>query len=661
MPLKFLDYGKPDPFREIVGKPRNLAWPVNAYRVTMPKVSKDGNGLNLFERVILKIIDGGGAQEAKALARETCIPVDLVQWILLRLRDKEFIDEHNEIIKQERGFREFLKEKPQAFVTAFFFRELAMGKILPFYHQLDDKKPLKNKDRLGCNEQSKKKEEKDSWVVRYAADKKNNPPIPRDVISALRAMKKRLIAFGDETRLPAVQQITIAREPELYYLDCPISIQKSDGEFRIADPFGNGFSLILENAFSLLLERDKNLCDWLMKWKQSLSNPRKDKQDATHKEPYDNDANQGRYPNLVSNLRLETKKPHRSIQQIYAALEWALFYACAQRPFNPAVNRLRFTNQPEHPGLLKEAAEKAGLNLQNFDFLPVFCGKLEDFLSGKAEMRTVLSLALLMMKNDASHPLHRIAAQHQDFILRIFDIKKKRGAQGHGQGKAQKCEIELPDDAFMRGIVTALLPTMRFSDAPVAEADKDAVEDSLLDARTSIQNEFGFGFFNRLGTNLQDRLIYAERFWLCCKDGNDALTFAVDSYAALQQMFRQKLYGVLPPDIKDSEFLVTAQNNANQSGLGKLPECLCTVKPDLIGKTLQGNDQTLGACLLAFLLVSDTNTLRSIADAQLSFISDIADIINRRGHGNQPLPLPKGEIGKLRKSTYSTIKTLLEI
>jgi hypothetical protein len=49
------------------------------------------------------------------------------------------------------------------------------------------------------------------------------------------------------------------------------------------------------------------------------------------------------------------------------------------------------------------------------------------------------------------------------------------------------------------------------------------------------------------------------------------------------------------------------------------------------------------------------------AAIQPSFLSDVSNIIVRRGHGNEPLPLSKNDIEKLRKSTYSTIKTLLEV
>ena len=88
--LKLLDYGKPAPFGGIIGRPRHLAWPVNVYRVTLPRVLDDGDGLNAFERVILKLLETVGLMNADALADETRIPVDLVKSVLLRLQDKDF-------------------------------------------------------------------------------------------------------------------------------------------------------------------------------------------------------------------------------------------------------------------------------------------------------------------------------------------------------------------------------------------------------------------------------------------------------------------------------------------------------------------------------------------------------------------------------------------
>jgi len=651
MPLMLLDYGKPDPFGEIIGRPRHLAWPVNVYRVTLPKVSEDDEKLNAFERVILKLIHAGGTYDEKLLAQETCLPEDLMRCILLRLQDKGFIDEYNRIIQHQRSQWSSNDNDQPVFVTACMFRELATGKILPYLHILDDSNPLKKKEG----------EERFFRRIRWDDAHRKRTPTPRDVISALRKMKKRAMAFGSETRSPSVQQITIVSNAELYYLDCPIAIQRSDGEFRIADPFVIGYSLVLESAFNRLLEMDSSLGDWLKNWKRSLSSPRQDKHAPDQREPYDNDSNLARYPNLIFNLRLGRYRKFRSIEQIYSALEWALFYVCAQRRYPPIVQQLKLTNQSEHPALFQKAAKALSLQLPEGGLFPVREGKLNDFLAGKAELGTVLSLSLLMAEADPFHPLHRLASTYPDFILRLLKIKNERDELAHGAGRQRARDNELPEDAFMRDIVATLLPSIRFIDSPRANVDDEAITDSLLDARASIQNEFGFSLFNHLGTDLQDRLIAAERFWLSCEEGDDALAFVCDVYAALQSAFSQFLTRSLPPDIRDSEYIAAAQANAQQSGLGELPECLLTVKRSAIRETLQGNDQTLQSCVVTFLLTADAETLNAIARMQPSFIDDVARVIDRRGHGNKPLLLPKDEIRILRKAAYSTLKILLEV
>jgi len=660
MPLNLLDYGRLNPFGDTIGRPRHLAWPVDAYRVTLPKASGDSDGLNPFERVILKLLDAVGAMDAGALADETRIPLDLVKSILLRLQDKALIDKHNAIIDQEPDNSESEAEKAPVFVTALLFRELATGKILPFLHFLDDRHPLR-----------KREEGHFIQMVRAKQAHKQCVPATRDVISALRAMKKRSKAFGNDDKVPAVQQITLVQQPEMHYLDCPIAIQKSDGEFRIADPFGNGFSLILERSFEQLLEQDPKLSQWLLKWKQSLSNPSPPKSgpDQWPKDSFDNEANEQCYPKLVASLRRRYVRADdnvnwtavaRPIAAIHASLEWALFYACCRRSFDAAITKLKFTVQSEHLKLLGNAAQSVGLEPTEFGFKPVPLGNLVAFQDGKADFKTVLAIAILQAERDESHPLRRLASAHPDLISRLLGIKEYRDEKGHGRGGADASDAELPDDPFMREIVPALLPDISFADTPVKATGKDARADSLLDAGASIQGEFGFKAFNRLGANLQDRLIHAERFWLASKDGDDAIMFACDLYAALQASFRHRLSSKLPPDITDSEFINAAQKKAKENSLGELPKYLRTVRTLAIRQTLQGNDQTLGACVVAFLLMSDDDTLRHVADSQPTFIDDLDNIITTRGHGNEPRLLTKPDISKLRKAAYSTIKTLLE-
>jgi hypothetical protein len=645
--LKLLDYGKPNPFSSIIGRPRNLAWPVNTYRVTLPSVLDDGDGLNAFERVIRKLLEVVVMMDAGALADEPRIPLGLVKSVLLRLQDKGLIDEHNAVFKRERE-----EERAPVFVTALVFRELATGKILPFLHFLDTS-PLEKQSEEA-------QEKKRPYEIHWNNAHKQEVPVPRDVINALRAMKKRAAAFGSDNNMPAVQQITIAEAPETYLLDCPIAIQKSDGEFRIADPFGNGFSLILSNAFEKLLEQEESLTKWLHGWKQSLSHPRPEKQDDKPKESFCSGANLQSYPNLIANLRPLRISPFRSIAQIYASIEWALFYSCCRRPVESVTARLKFTAQDQHPALLGQAAKAIGLEPSPGGFRPIREGKLRDFEDGGAYLETVFAIALLQAQDDASHPLRRLASAHPDFINRLLAINAKRNVKVHGKGGTD-AQQELTDDPFMREAVHALVPDIVFADTPAIAPDKDAQGDALLDARASIQAELGFKLFNHLGTNLQDRLVHSERFFLSCHDGDDALAYVLDLYAAIQSSFERVLAGRLPPDTSDAQLKGMAESKAVEARLcSVLPESLLTVKTLAVRQTLQGGSQSLGACVIAFLLVSDEDALTAIHGAQPSFVDDMANLITRRGHGNEPLPLSKGDIGHLRKAALTTIRTLME-
>ncbi len=648
--LKLLDYGKPNPFSGIIGKPRKLAWPVHAYRLTLPNVSNDGNDLNAFERVILRLLDAVGVLNAKELADETRIPLDLVNSVLLRLQDKGLVDEYNAIIRQEHDGA-LNEDNAPVFVTALMFRELVTGKIMPFLHLLDDANPL----------QKKEGEEKDFRTIRGDATHKGKVPTKRDVIIALRIMRKRAAVFGIENKMPAVQQITITGEPELYYIDCPIAIQKSDGDFRIADPFGNGFSLILEKAFEQILEREDNLAGWLLNWKQLLSTSRPVQQDLRQKEPFETDANWQRYPKLIANLKPASNAQFRTLTKIHASIEWALFHACSARKSKEVIATLKLTEQRQHDALLMQSAQTIGLEPPLQGFRPILVGKLIAFEDGKADQNTDLAIAMLQACDDAGHPLRSLAAAHPDLINRLIDISAKRNEKAHGKGGADAPQQELSDDPFLREVVHTLVRDISFANTPTIVLDKDAQGDALLDARASIQAEFGFKLFNRLSTNLQDRLIHAERFFLSCHDGDDAATYVSDLYAAAQASFEQLLAGRLPPDASDTQLISMAESKAVATDLCNfLPEGLRTVKTLAVRQTLQGSSQSLGACVIALLLMSDEDALRAIHDAQPTFIGDMADLIIRRGHGNEPLFLQKADNAKLRKAALSTIKTLIE-
>lgn len=648
METRTLDYGDNDPFSRVIGSPRRLAWPVHAYRITIPAARGTGlDLLNPFERVILNVIDAVGGLDEDALARETCIPADLVRAVVLRLRDKGLINEDNLIVDRERGRWE-QQVREENYTSALAFRELVGGRLLPFAQILDDSNPLRTKLV------------KPHWELRQVhASSRLGPPSAKDVISVITQMKRRAAAYARSVRTPAGEQIRVEREPEAYLLDCRIAIQSHDADFRIADPFGTGFSRVLEGVFSHRLDADEKLQEWMTKWRQSLSVPRGRGGEEDPK-PFDTPANRRRYPKLVHALKPSKGERHRSVGGIYASLEWALYYTCEMHDPQLAIRRLKQETGSNYSRWLSGIADGLGFKVPRYGFRPVSNGKFDDYLNRKPEMAAVLAIALLQAEADRAHPLRKVASAHPDFIVRIRTLASDRNARAHGTRVTVGGGAPLASDPFMRESISALLPAIQF-DSNAARADASSQADLLLDARTSLQGAFGYQSFNKLGPSAQASLLSAEQFWLVCKDGADARAFIGSLYSALQGVLREFLSGIASAGAAEGEYKQQARVRADRAGLGRLPDALATVNLRRIRETLQGNDHSVGASVIALLLMASEEVLKEIANSQPDFLDVIADIHAKRGHANQPVPMQQADVGKLRKSAISTFITLLEL
>lgn len=651
MSTRTLDYGSNSPFSGVLGRPRNLAWPVHAYRVTIPATIGAGRELlNPFERVVLNVIDAVGGLDEKALADETCIPVDLVRNVTLRLRDKGLINQDNLIIDRQRR-----KWGPDArddtYTSALAFRELAGGRLLPFVHVLDDANPIKTKVI-----------ERFIWTLTPDQDARRlGPPSTRDVIDVITQMRKRSEAHAQVARIPTIEQVRVEREPEEYLLDCSIAIQSHDAEYRIADPFGTGFSRGLEEVLANRLESDERLQEWMTKWYQNLSTPKYlDDHQPTFGWAFATEENRGRYPHLIRALTPARGSQQRTVEDIYASLEWALFYACETYGPDLAVQRLRQEVGPNYSKWLSGITKVIGFERPESGFRPIPDGKFRDYTDQKPELETVLAIALLEAEVDPEHPLRTVASTHPEFIVRIRTLASDRGDRAHGTYVTLANESQLASDPFMRETISTLLPAVQFDSEPTTP-DAASQADLRLDARNSLRDAFDYQGFNKLGPSAKASLIQAEQFWIVSKDGDDARAFISSLYSALQGVLRGLLTGAAPIGLAESQYKSQADANANQTGLGPLPEELASVNPRRIRETLRGNDLSVGASAIALLLTAGEETLNKLAASQPDFLAVIADIHVKRGHGNLPMPLAKRDAGQFRSRTITTLVTLLDL
>lgn len=604
----------------IVGRPRELAWPCKILTVAKPIVNPGLKDLNPFERCVLKLLALRN-RTPRELAEETCLPPDLIAVILLRLFDRNKIDKDYRLTPDTLAVIENHDAS-----TEIEYRTI--------YQFLDC---LGNKELKELSGPLKAEEINDDGSIRKGVDS----------VSLHRLSKP---------------DISVESDAEFCLLRVRMILQRN-GEWRILNPFGNGWSEMLEASYQQFLNETPDEAESFSQWQETNSRRFTRKNSVRTPERYDTEENRSRYPQLIACLNRRNHDSGENDVDVYAALEWALFYSLRAADLKRVIQILTIDSiQNSEIRLARSVSNILGTNLQYPDlkrvhvFLPT-PEKIREFQNTeKAEMQVVLPLSILA--NDQL-PLYLVADKYPDFLQRIFDLSQRRNTQKHG--KSHWVAIYGPVDVeFMQQIITILLPSIHFSDTKEIKSDSDTVFDMQFNARRSLQEIFGVAQFNNMDSILQKYLIQTELF-LQTRDNSedesiDALVCITHLYAAAECAFR--------PLIEDNHELFTSfeaiEEKTNNVGLGGLPVALKTIRPDLLQKTLDGNEQTLGASVVVWLLQAKLDDLKEISIRIPSFLADISRLLALRGHGNQICMICKSELRQVCNSIYKIIDIIKE-
>lgn len=606
----------------IVGRPRELAWPCKILTVAKPIVNPGLKDLNPFERCILKLL-ALRSRTPRELAEETCLPPDLIAVILLRLFDRNKID------KDYRLTPDTLAEIENHDASS----EIEYRTIYQFVDCLGNKKLNEISGHL------KAEEINDDGSIRKGADS-----------IFLHYLLKR--------------DIPVESDAEFCILRVRMILQKN-GDWRILNPFGNGWSKMLEASYQQFLNKTPDEAEAFSQWQEANSRRFTKKKTDYKPEPYDTEENRSRYPQLIAALNRRNHDSGENDVDVYAALEWALFYSLRAVDLKQVIQILTIDSIQNNETRLTEAASNIlGKSLQYSDlkkihvFLPA-PEKIKGFQhTEKAEMQVVLPLAILAK---GQLPLYLVANKYPDFLQRIFDLNQRRNAQKHGKSH-QTAIYGAVDFKFMQQVIAVLLPSILFSDSEEIKNDEDTIFDMKFSARRSLQEFFGVAQFNNMDNILQEYLIQTELFLQSNTGGKsvdesiDALACITHLYAAAECAFR--------PLIEDNHELFTSfeaiEAKTKKAGLGELSAALKTIRPDLLQKTLDGNDQTLGASVVVWLLQAKLEYLKQIAIRIPSFLADISRLLTLRGHGNQICMIHESELRQICTSIYKVIDIIKE-
>lgn len=651
MQVRCLDFGNVTPKSGIIGAVRHLSWPVDGYRVSLPRTITENETLNAFEKVVLGIIKVTRAHDAARIAKETCLEEDFVEGVLLRLRDNKLIDEQNRIT--DLGFRQMQGEAEGLELrTAWVFRELVAGKLLPFIY-------LPKHD----NPPRWKAEPEHSWSM--TASRFKFVPTTEEVLASIRETKRRVEAYGDVIHLPRVGQIDVAPNPERFVLDCPIVLRDADGRWRIADPFGYGYSRELEAVFLQEMGSDENLQDWIMKWSNDLTVSLGNSETNSNGQESGN-AVRKLYPELWPKLRLR-QDGTRAIGDIYAAMEWALYYSCRLNGLDSMVPELKFSSSRDQVALFRNAMGEIGCD-DSGHLAPVTRQDLNKYLSGSAEMRTALPMSVLQAAEDGTHPLRSFCECHPDFVSRIDRMKGRRDAPLHGGDNNRFVELGAPDDIFMKELVSALLPQVKFDDDErwqCGQEDETLFKNVNFNAENSLMGEFGPAVpYLKMKKGMREALLCAERTWITFEGEENIQPFLNDYYAALQAALDAEITSdhVHRPDCRNFDAKLIAIEKSGRLGLGELPGGLLEAKNTFVQDALEGGGKhTLGASLIVYLALAPEEKLLEMESCVPDFVGKVCEVIKLRGHGNGTIVRTKEESGNYRTFAFDVIKAILEV
>ncbi|MDQ0375992.1 hypothetical protein [Cellulomonas humilata] len=671
MVAKVLDFTRREQTADVVGKPRELLVRCDGYRVTLP-TSRSGEVLeNPFERVVLRLLDLR-RYDVEGLVSETRLPGDLVRFILLRLVDEGYLDQRHDLLDAGRAALDKLDRAGSAAVeysTHLVFRERISGTLLPMLVSTNDLPLLEAEDGdqlaifVGSNAANAGRQNSTRPIYPSVVGRKpvsNAAPVPREIEAVLARMSQRARVLGTSGQTRSVGQgILITSEPEPYLLRCKQVIQKFDGDWRITDPFGQGYSVDLERAYRELVDRDEDESTKLLAWQSRIASqaaPRPS--DAPTVPSYGDPRNIQLYPDLVRSLRLA---------QWYGAVEWALFYLNQGNDLTQAVQLAKVQTSPANEKAVLEAAQDLGFaaNAQLLrGLVDLRAGRISAFQEGSAGMATVLPLAVLSASQNPGHPLLGLADEMPELVEVVAFLKSQRDDELHHKTNAPKGDGPLPSplDTWTQQLVRTLLPTFNFDGDVENTLPRSASVDDRLDARLKLQSEFGRAVFGSWPSELQDNLLDSELAWLALggDEPSDASTFVNRLATATQSAFRHALDRMPLGTPVEGDYVAIAADRAERHGFGPLPDSVRAVPTRRVEKSLYGGQGTLGSVIAAYLVRADETDLTRLERHREILLRDLDRLIKLRGHGNRRVETDHQERDSLRQGIYTIIRSLLE-
>ena len=646
----------------LVGREAYLGWPVDAYRIFVPVVGEDGieGGQNPFERLIISVValENPLVNSDRILADMTCLPEDFVHDIVLRLAGNGVLEEDGFKLRPEfkakyLAARANPREVESAELeTAFIFRDAVTGRMLPNMKLLGDR-PI---ETLDYDTVAKRRP-----IMIHRAQQAFPAPNAKDVRRVIAAVRRRGRDYGGRINIPSYARCDIIETPERYFLLCPIGVRRSDGEERIGDPFGMGYSLVLEAAFEDALASDGKLLQKISEWKSRLEQGDEEAESKAQASalPYNDEHVGSAYPHLANALKLAYTR--NNIRDLYAVLEWGFYYHLADD-----AQAIVLSINSMSPNEFSCAANRT-LGRLGWENLKCPCakpvqGKIVDFETGRNAEFPVSLAIMLACEGGKGDLLERLNNEFgAGFLKKMFAMRAFRDTKRHGAKLDPSLEISF-DEArpFAEKVLRIALPDVSFAEGAALPTANDEKTDEKLKAMNNLHAIYGRKAVREFPVVVKEHLLEAQKEWNRTGAEDNVVDAVVEVGAAMQAMLVHALADYSAPRVENP--VQVAKHRALGAGFGGFPENVYGgLNPERVGKALRGSITTLGTAGLILALCADEDKLAAVAERMPELFTFVAEVHHVGGHGGKSIHLSEEERQKWQKSVKKFIETLMEV
>jgi hypothetical protein len=256
-------------------------------------------------------------------------------------------------------------------------------------------------------------------------------------------------------------------------------------------------------------------------------------------------------------------------------------------------------------------------------------------------------------------------------------LKKFRDAEQHGD--IQKNKIKVKEAEHFRyqiyETIRTLLPKTNVKEnvkgKEVDDEDIERIDDQKRDkVFIHLQEEFGYNEFKVLDKNITELLMRIELFVLENTSTQEKQIDCSNIITNLASLLQNTIFNILKTIlikndmVNDRDTIGVFQQKVEQYfsiSKDQFPESLINVNRKRIKEASNGLNSTLGAILIALINICNDSIVEKLGLIKPNLIEVVGDILEKRGHGNEPVFMEYEELKSLKNKGYKIFKQLREI